>query len=183
MGRHSVAVDDDADDLQQTSGVRVAEAPGPPGRHASPDEVDEKTPVAPAALTASRPRPATDTESIAALPTKPIPPIAPAEANWQTVPIPPVEAVPPVEAPPEPQPSPTARDFALFREHPDVRNRAIAAVLAPFVGYAVVMVVIARTDVFLIWVWIPLILAGVLMGLILDLGHKRYATSGSADRP
>jgi hypothetical protein len=64
-----------------------------------------------------------------------------------------------------------------------VRNRAIAAVLAPFVVYAVVMVVIGRTNVFLIWLWIPVILAGVLMGLILDLGHKRYGAKGSADRP
>jgi hypothetical protein len=42
---------------------------------------------------------------------------------------------------------------------------------------------------FLIWIWLPLISAGILIGLFLDSAHKRYAlppgdaVSGSADRP
>jgi hypothetical protein len=176
MGRHSAADDEDEADLLEAAGAAVAVESR--GRHSSGDEREASVSIAeavPEALVKPRPSPVTDTA-----PTVPIPAAAPEEAIFSTQPIPPVEAP---TAEPEPEPSPTARDFALFREHSDVRNRAIAAVLMPFVVYAVVMVVIGRTDVFLIWIWIPLILAGVLMGLILDLGHKRYRASGSADRP
>jgi hypothetical protein len=176
MGRHSAGGDDE-DDLQPPAGAVIV-AVESRGRHASPDQAADEELDAPAAqvvLTKPGPPSVVDTA-----PTAPIAPIAADEADWSTAPIPPVEAPEPAT---EPEPSPTARDFALFRAHPDVRNRAIAAVLAPFVVYAVVMVVIGRTNVFLIWLWIPVILAGVLMGLILDLGHKRYGAKGSADRP
>ena len=175
MGRHSAAGDDEAD-LPEAAVASVAVDSR--GRHSRGDEGEAPVSIAeavPEAFVKPRPSPVTDTA-----PTEPIPAAAPEEAIFSTQPIRPVEAP---SAEPVAEPSPTARDFALFREHSDVRNRAIAAVLAPFVIYAVVMVVIGRTDVFLIWIWIPLILAGVLMGLVLDLGHKRYGATGSADRP
>ena len=192
MGRHSAAGGDDEDDRQQAQGGAVAvEAPGRPGRHSrGGDEDDQPVPIAPAApVVLTKPRPGPDVDAI---PTDPLPPTD-AES---TVPLPPVDAAPTeplarVEAAPlpsagtpaEPDLSPTARDFALLRTHPDVRNRAIAALLVPFVAYAVVMVVTGRSGDFLIWIWTPLILAGVLVGLMLDLGHKRYGTKESANRP
>jgi hypothetical protein len=176
MGRHSAGGDDE-DDLQSAGAVIVAVESS--GRHArAEDDADGASePSATVVLTKPRPSPTADTAPMA-----PIKTIAADEATWSTAPIPAVEAPAPEPAA-EHEPGPTARDFALFRQHSDVRNRAIAAVLAPFVVYAVVMVATDRTGVFLIWLWIPVILAGVLMGLILDLGHKRYGAKGSADRP
>jgi hypothetical protein len=176
MGRHSAGGDDE-DDLQSAGAVIVAVESS--GRHSRAEDVDSDGASEPAPtvlLTKARPSPTADTAPMAPIKT------TAGEANWSTAPIPAVAAPAPQPAA-EHEPGPTARDFALFREHSDVRNRAIAAVLAPFVVYAVVMVATDRTGVFLIWLWTPVILAGVLMGLILDLGHKRYGAKGSADRP
>jgi hypothetical protein len=86
------------------------------------------------------------------------------------------------EEPPAPQPGPgrvprgaqsTAADLALLRERPDVRNRCIAAVVVPFVLYSVALVLLNAVHVYLIWVWIPLVTAGVTAGTILDAAHRR----------
>jgi hypothetical protein len=69
----------------------------------------------------------------------------------------------------------TAADLALLREHSEVRNRVIAAVVAPFVLYTVVMYLIGAVNVYFIWVWIPLVTAGVVAGSILDAAHRRRA--------
>jgi hypothetical protein len=68
---------------------------------------------------------------------------------------------------------PASADLALLREHSDVRARCIAAVVVPFVLYSVVLYLIGAMNVYLIWVWIPLVTAGVLAGAILDVEHKR----------
>lgn len=69
----------------------------------------------------------------------------------------------------------TAADVALIRAHSDVRARVVAAVLVPFVIYTAVMAVISKLDrSYLLWIWIPLISAGTLVGLFLDLGHRKY---------
>jgi hypothetical protein len=68
----------------------------------------------------------------------------------------------------------TADDLALLRRRADVRNRCIAAVVAPFVLYVVVMVLTGATGPqYLIWSWIPLVTAGVLAGSILDAAHRK----------
>jgi len=72
---------------------------------------------------------------------------------------------------------PTAADLELLRSRPDVRNRVIAAVLAPFVVYTIVMVVVGSLGAYLLWVWLPLVTAGVLAGSILDAAHRRGRTS------
>ena len=67
--------------------------------------------------------------------------------------------------------------------HGDVRARVLAAVLGPFVVYVAVLAIIGKLEVHsLIWVWAPAILAGVLVGLVLDAGHRRYP-SVPAGRP
>ena len=66
----------------------------------------------------------------------------------------------------------TRADLALLRTHPGLRARAAAAVLTPFVLYVIVLAVLGRFDQALLWVWIPIILAGVAFGLVLDLAQR-----------
>ena len=57
--------------------------------------------------------------------------------------------------------------------------------LVPVVAYLVVMLVSGRSlTTLLIWAFVPLVTAGVLVGVFLDAGHKKYdVVSGSPDRP
>lgn len=64
-------------------------------------------------------------------------------------------------------------DLALLREQPALRARCLAAVLAPFALYTLVILVLGHGDVYLIWVWIPIIVVGVLVGALLDAAHKK----------
>lgn len=66
----------------------------------------------------------------------------------------------------------TRADLRLLRRNGAVRARCIAAVVVPFLIYSLVMVIIGRTDVYALWVWIPIVLAGVAVGTFLDLGHR-----------
>jgi hypothetical protein len=76
------------------------------------------------------------------------------------------------------RPRSTASDVALLRAHGDVRARVIAAVLVPFALYTAAMAALGRLDIsYLLWIWIPLITAGVLVGLFLDLGHRRHSSA------
>jgi hypothetical protein len=83
----------------------------------------------------------------------------------------------------------TSADAALVRHHSDVRARCAAGVVVPFVLYAVVLVAIGsfRFSTFLLWIWIPLVTAGLLVGQFLDAGHRRYDVgeppTESPDRP
>lgn len=83
-------------------------------------------------------------------------------------------------AAPEPAPArphSTAADLALVRHHGDVRARCLAGVIVPFLGYAAVLLAVGGSGAaWAIWVFVPLILAGILVGAFLDAGHKRYPT-------
>jgi hypothetical protein len=65
----------------------------------------------------------------------------------------------------------------MLRENPAVRARCIAAAVVPFLLYSVVMIVLGRAGAFVLWVWIPIVAAGVLVGAMLDLG-QRHARKG-----
>jgi hypothetical protein len=68
----------------------------------------------------------------------------------------------------------TAADLALIRRHPEVRNRVLGAVLVPFVIYVAALLVVGAGGVhYLLWIWIPMVSAGVLAGLVLDSAHRR----------
>ena len=92
------------------------------------------------------------------------------------------QIAPPRPAPgPEPAPSAPAAtkreragraDLRLLRANPSLRARCAAALVLPFVIYTIVLVVISRVDVYLLWIWIPAIVAGVLFGAQLDAAHK-----------
>ena len=49
----------------------------------------------------------------------------------------------------------------------------IAALVVPFLLYTAVIYLIGAFDVYLIWIWIPLVSAGVVAGSILDAEHRR----------
>jgi hypothetical protein len=68
--------------------------------------------------------------------------------------------------------SPTQADLRLLRTQPGLRSRCAAGVVVPYLLFTIVIIVIGRTDVYLIWVWIPTVLAGVLVGSFLDRAHK-----------
>jgi hypothetical protein len=69
----------------------------------------------------------------------------------------------------------TQADLRLLRENSAVRARCIAAVLVSFLLYTVVMVVLSRADSYLLWLWIPIVVSGFLVGFVLDLAHKAAA--------
>lgn len=63
----------------------------------------------------------------------------------------------------------------MLREQPALRARCLAAVLVPFLLYVLILVAIGRTDVFLLWIWVPMVTAGILFGSLLDAAHRRTA--------
>lgn len=52
--------------------------------------------------------------------------------------------------------------------------------MIPFLLYTIVLAVLSRTDVYLIWVWIPTVTAGVLVGSFLDAAHKHAKSQGAS---
>jgi hypothetical protein len=72
-------------------------------------------------------------------------------------------------------PSGTRAALKLLRQSANLRVRCIGAVVATFLIYTVVLIVLGRTDVYLLWVWIPTVLSGILVGSFLDAAHRRIA--------
>jgi hypothetical protein len=75
----------------------------------------------------------------------------------------------------------TQADLRVLRENSAVRARSLAAVLVSFLLYTVVMIVIGYTGAYLMWIWIPIVVSGVLVGVVLDLAHRQ--SKCSADEP
>ncbi|HEY2298883.1 MAG TPA: hypothetical protein VGH43_14205 [Jatrophihabitans sp.] len=67
----------------------------------------------------------------------------------------------------------TRADLRMLRQNGAVRAQALAAVIVSFLLYTIVMVVIGHSDLYLQWVWVPIVASGFLVGLVLDLGHRR----------
>jgi hypothetical protein len=87
---------------------------------------------------------------------------------------------------PEParKPSGTHADLALLRADRTLRVRAGVAVLAPFALYVLVLALLGRLDMLVLWVWIPVIVAGVAFGAVLDWGYRKAGRSrGAAAEP
>jgi hypothetical protein len=165
MGRHS-APDDDEEQAAEHATVRLAGNVGVAvGRH----EVVEHHPAgdAPAAdLTTTAAADLTTTAAAAAV------------DHTTTVRLPHVPPAEPTERAATSTPAPTAdvgthADLRLLRENPTLRARCVAAVIVPFVLYTVVLVVVGRLDLYLLWVWIPTVVAGVVAGSFLDAAHRR----------
>jgi cytoskeletal protein RodZ len=67
----------------------------------------------------------------------------------------------------------TRADLRMLRQNGAVRAQALAAVIVSFLLYTVVMLVLGEAGVYLKWIWIPIVASGFLVGLVLDLGHRR----------
>jgi hypothetical protein len=187
VGRHSAPDDDEA----ESAAPVLTKVPEGLGRHARDDHPDAPIEVTdPLDLL----EPADLVEEVEAVETTgPVETVEPAPVAAEetiefaspvatTGPLPPPVGAAP-EAAPEAAPKParshsTAADVALVRAHSDVRARCIAALVVPFVLYVAVLVAIgASGSRYLLWIFIPLISAGLLVGAFLDAGHRRY------DRP
>jgi hypothetical protein len=164
------------------------------------DEPTHRIPQIEAALVA-------EDDQAATHPTDPLPPAAgiPADAAQAPAPVPAAEAATPEPIAPEPleataeasatEAAPvrnkrvgkgshsTAADLALLRDHSEVRARCIAAVVVPFVLYTALLLAIGSMDVYVIWIWIPTVSAGVLAGGFLDAAHRRYDTPADPPLP
>lgn len=77
----------------------------------------------------------------------------------------------------------THADLRLLRERPALRARCAAAVVVPFVGYIVVLLIIGQLGSFLLWAWIPTVTAGVSVGSFLDAAHRRDRREASGEPP
>jgi hypothetical protein len=66
----------------------------------------------------------------------------------------------------------TRGDLALLRHDPAVRARCIAGAVVPLVLYTIVLIAVGRVAIFLLWVWAPIVVSGVLVGVFLDLGYR-----------
>jgi len=72
----------------------------------------------------------------------------------------------------------SAADVALLRSNGALRTRCVAAFLAPFVVYVVVLIVIGASGRdYLVWIWAPTILACVVVGSLLDVAHRDVAVA------
>ena len=74
--------------------------------------------------------------------------------------------------------SDTRADLRMLREQPAVRAQVIGAVIASFLIYTLVMLALGHTDKYLLWLWVPIVACGVLVGLVLDLAHRRARKRG-----
>lgn len=161
VGRHSAGDDEDS----APAAAPVVTATPKPGRHARPSDDDEP------AGERGGPRPVPRAVEVEADPVEPVEPPEP---------VPTGASRPPRSAKGSQS---TAADLALLREHSDVRARCIAAVVVPFVLYTATMYLIGAVHLYLIWVWIPLVTAGVVAGGILDAEHRRRADDDAAPAP
>jgi len=153
MGRHSAPDEPDLDSAETTEIAPIlVDLTLPRGRHSQADEDDTAT-VELATIDIAPPPPVTDK------PSKADKSAEQAEAKAQRK-----------QAKGE---SSTRADLRMLRQNGAVRAQALAAVIVSFLLYTIVMVVLGRTGVYLQWLWIPIVLAGFLVGLVLDLGHRR----------
>src|SRR6185437_2701376 len=142
MGRHSAP---DSDEEQLSASAVIATSVVVSGRHAGTDgEASAPVEVAPVEV-APVAVPAADTPPPAALPQAALPQAALAQA-----------AAPKATAQVH---SGTRGDLHLLRESRSLRARCAAAVLVPFVIFTILLIALGRTDVYLIWIWIPTVLA------------------------
>jgi hypothetical protein len=83
----------------------------------------------------------------------------------------------------QPRGSETKADLRLLRNNGAVRAQAVGAVIVSFLLYTLTMLVIGRTDVYALWIWVPIVASGVLVGLVLDLAHRRGARASTGSGP
>jgi hypothetical protein len=115
--------------------------------------------------------------------TRPLPlvqPSASAEAETSeaatavTAPAAPGKSAP---APPAPAPAAGTRgDLQLLRSDTRLLLWCAGAVVVLLLVYTSVLIVLGRTDVYLIWLWVPTVLSGITIGGLLDRAHRAVAS-------
>lgn len=152
------------------------------GRHSAP-ETDEEGLEPPAQRVPSAPpvawtrpvplpQPAPSAQPVAA-PTQPIP----SEAS--------AVAAPATPGGPEPatvaratKPAPAAGtrgDLQLLRSDTGLLLWCVGSVVLLFLVYTSVLILLGRTDLYLIWLWVPTVLSGMAIGGLLDRAHRVVA--------
>jgi hypothetical protein len=162
------------------------------GRHSAP-ETDEERPEpdgpVPSAQTVvwtqpiPPPQPAPSTRPVAATqrvaPTQPVPSEADTAVAEQEVAGP--AETPPATRAPKPTPATGTRgDLQLLRSDTRLLLWCAGSVVLLFLVYTSVLILIGRTDVYLIWLWVPTVLSGMAIGGLLDRAHRRLS---DRDRP
>lgn len=172
MGRHSTpgdeAVDDEVDEpadagLTLLTGA-TGDAEGARGRHARDD-------AAAAVDTATAANETAANESATAV--IGAPDLQVAEPTAPTGPIVPVDDEAPSDDAPRKQESSTQADLRILREDAGVRWLVLGAVVVAFGIYTLVMLAFGKLADYAYWVWIPIVLSGVLIGAVLDWAHRQ----------
>jgi cation transport ATPase len=189
MGRHSAPDQDEPDDDAATLTL-IRDSEPTTGRHATldPDELATVVLAAPAQPEVEAAQPeveAAQPEVDAAQPE--VEAESTAEAEETT------DAEPAAEAEtPKPDKrdrkaarseSNTRADLRMLRHNRALRLQCLLVVVIAFGAYTAVMLGVHDTsETYLRWIWIPIVLSGVLVGACLDLAHRRAARqSASAD--
>lgn len=177
MGRHSAPEDDG--DLLVAPVEEPAARPQPRPRHAAPAAEFDTDVIEPELVERDADR--VPSNVVDADVVEDDPPVAGAVA--QSAPSRPApgpaldvaQTEAPTEAPKRERPS--RGDLRLLRSSSALRARCAAALVLPFVLYTIVLVVLTRLDAYLLWIWIPAILAGVLFGAQLDAAARAARTT------
>lgn len=75
-------------------------------------------------------------------------------------------------------------DLRMLRQNTAVRVQCIVVIAIAFGGYSAVMFGLGRDSRgYLLWVWIPIVISGVLVGACLDLAHRRVAKQSASAEP
>jgi hypothetical protein len=69
----------------------------------------------------------------------------------------------------------TRGDLQLLRSDTGLLPWCAGAVVLIFLVYTSVLILIGRTDVYLIWLWVPTVLSGMVIGGLLDRAHRAVA--------
>jgi len=165
------------------------------GRHSAP-ETDEEGLEPPAQRVPSAPpvawtrpvplpQPAPSAQPVAA-PTQPVPSAQPVAAPTQPIPSE-ASAVAAPATPGGPEPATVARatkpapaagtrgDLQLLRSDTGLLLWCVGSVVLLFLVYTSVLILLGRTDLYLIWLWVPTVLSGMAIGGLLDRAHRVVA--------
>jgi hypothetical protein len=184
MGRHSAPDDEGSDVAVAEVETTLDLSPPPRGRHAASDDNDL------AAEVAAEQRP---TQMIAVVDAELVEAVETHDTySTDELPAPPDEAAPVAPSKAEQRAARTAQrkqrkaekkaargesdsaaDLRMLRQHPMVRVQCLAVAMLAFGLYWLVMALLGRTGSFVLWLWVPIVLSGVLIGLVLDLAHRR----------
>jgi hypothetical protein len=66
-------------------------------------------------------------------------------------------------------------DLQLLRTDTGLMLRCAGALVLIFLIFTSVLILLGRTDVYLIWFWIPTVLSGIAIGGLLDRAHRRLS--------